>query len=186
MIQTIRIGHALLFGVTISIIFAIVFRPRLKSGFPPDDIHQCTVILGAKSIGTGHVLTDPFAALTGARHLFVNYFLNATNYGIIEGGYIETKFGYRGLSTAHIRPYAWDHGGFQWHIPTGQCMQLIDCLHAQTRQYHRASHPYNFALGPNSNSFTWWIFHRCSINLTPVFSKYPFVGIDYFWPNDLL
>ena len=181
MIQTKRISNVLLLGITATILFAILFRQRPKDGVPPEEMNHCTVILGAKSVGPGHALIDPLAVLSGARHLFVNYFLNQTNYGIIEGGYIETKFGYRGLSTAHIKPYAWDHSGFQWHIPTPQCVQLIDCLYVQTMEYHHASHPYNFLLGPNSNSFVWWMFHRCSINLNPVFSKYPFVGIDYFW-----
>lgn len=175
-----------IFLIPAMILLVYLFRHRPKNGFPPDDMNQCTVILGAKFVGTGNALIDPLAALSGARHLFVNYFLNQTTYGIVEGGYIQTKFGYRGLSTGRVRPYAWDHDGFQWHIPTSQCVQLIDCLHDQTMEYHDASYPYHFLLGPNSNSFMWWIFHRCSINLTPVFSKYPFVGIDYFWSHNIL
>ena len=174
-----------MFLILTILLLAYLLRPRPKDGFPPDNMDQCTVILGAKLVGTGNALVDPLAALSGARHLFLNYFLNQTTYGIIEGGHIITKFGYRGLSTAHIKPYAWDHGGFQWRIPTSHCVQFIDCLYLQTIQYHHVSHPYHFLLGPNSNSFMWWILHQCSINLTPTFSKYPFVGIDYFWSDKI-
>jgi hypothetical protein len=144
-------------------------------------MNSCTIILGAKFVGPGHPLIDPLGTLSGARHLFVNYFFNQTSYGIIEGGFIQTNFGYRGVSTAHIKPYAWDHGGLQWQVPTTQCEELIDCLHIKTIQYHHSSYRYHFLLGPNSNSFIWWAFAQCSIRIKPFFSKYPFVGIDYYW-----
>lgn len=153
---------------------------QLKNGIPPSDVNSCTVILCAKLVGPGHPLIDPLAALSGARHLFVNYFLNQTNYGIIEGGFIQTTYGYRGVSTAFVKPYAWDHGGLQWKFPIYQCAQFIHCLHKQTNEYHQSSLPYHFLFGPNSNSFMWWIFNQCSIKLSPSFSKYPYVGIDYF------
>lgn len=150
------------------------------NGFSRSDMNSCTIILGVKLVGPRHRLIDPVAALSGARHLFVNYFLNQTNYEIIEGGFIETNYGYRGLSTAHVKLYAWDRGGLQWKIPIHQCPEFIQCLHMKTTEYHHSSLPYHFLFGPNSNSFIWWIFHQCSIELTSIFSKYPFVGIDYF------
>jgi hypothetical protein len=160
------------------------FSTQLTNGFPPSDINSCTVILGAKFVGPGHALIDPLAALSGARHLFANYFLNQTDYGIIEGNFIKTNYGYRGLSTAHIRLHGWEHGGLQWKVPAHQCPEFIQCLHRKTIAYHHSSLPYHFLFGPNSNSFMWWIFHQCSIKITPVFSKYPFVGIDYFWSHN--
>ncbi len=185
MIKTKKTNHIFIYGsplvVIIVILMTMSLRNQPRNGFPPENMANCTVILGAKFVGPGHVIIDPLAALSGARHLFVNYFFNQTSYGIIEGGFIPTKFGYRGLSTAHIKLYAWDHGGLQWQVPVFQCKELIDCLHTKTIEYHHSSHPYNFLLGPNSNSFIWWIFAQCSIEIKSVFSKYPFVGIDYFW-----
>ncbi len=160
------------------------FSTQPSNRFPPYNINSCTVILGAKLVGPGHALIDPLAALSGARHLFVNYFLNQTYYGIIEGGFIQTDYGYRGLSTAHIRSYGWDRGGLQWKVPTYRCQEFIHCLHKKTIEYHLSSLPYHFLLGPNSNSFMWWIFNQCSIKITPILAKYPFVGIDYFWLHD--
>ncbi len=162
------------------------FPKQPLNGFPPENMNACAVILGAKLVGPGHPLIDPLAALSGARHLFLNYFLNQTDYGIIEGGFTETDFGYRGLSTAHVKPYAWDHGGFQWPVPTNQCEKLIHCLQIKTILYQQSSFPYHFLFGPNSNSFMWWIFNQCSIQIIPTFTQYPFVGIDYFWSRDVL
>jgi len=160
------------------------FSPQSRNGFPPYDMNSCTIILGAKFVGTGHALIDPLAALSGARHLFVNYFLNQTNYGIIEGGFIKIDYAYRGRSIARVKPHGWDHGGLQWKVPTSECHELIHCLHIKAIQYHHSSLPYNFLFGPNSNSFMWWIFNQCSIKIKPVFAKYPFVGIDYFWSHN--
>ncbi|CAF5118619.1 unnamed protein product, partial [Rotaria sp. Silwood1] len=84
----------------------------------------------------------------------------------------------------HIKPYGWDHGGLQWQVPTRQCEKLIFCLQINTIRYHSFSLSYHFLFGPNSNSFIWWVFNQCSINITPVFVKYPFVGIDYFWTRE--
>ncbi|CAF1402360.1 unnamed protein product, partial [Rotaria sp. Silwood1] len=160
------------------------FSTKLTHGFPPDDMNSCTIILGAKLVGRRHFLIDPLAALSGARHFFVNYFINQSYYGIIEGGFLGNNFGYSGLSTAHIKPYGWDHGGLQWQVPTRQCEKLIFCLQINTIRYHSFSLSYHFLFGPNSNSFIWWVFNQCSINITPVFVKYPFVGIDYFWTRE--
>lgn len=160
------------------------FPTQPKNGFPPYNMNSCTIILGAKHVGAGHVLIDPLAALTGARHLFVNYFINRTYYGIIEGGYLGTNYGYGGLSTAHVKLYRWDHGGLQWKVPTDRCEEFIHCLQINTIRYHVSSLPYHFFFGPNSNSFMWWIFDQCSTKIRPVLTIYPFVGIDYFWTRE--
>lgn len=185
MIKRKQIDYILIYGspfvLMTVLLMAIFFRHKPTNGFPPDNMNSCTIILGAKFVGPGHPLIDPLGTLSGARHLFVNYFFNQTSYGIIEGGFIQTNFGYRGVSTAHIKPYAWDHGGLQWQVQTTQCEELINCLHIKTIQYHHSSYRYHFLLGPNSNSFIWWAFAQCSIRIKPFFSKYPFVGIDYYW-----
>jgi hypothetical protein len=157
------------------------FPTRSRDEFPPNNMNSCTVILGATLVSAGHVFIDPLAALTGARHLFVNYFINQTYYGIIEGGFAGTNFGYGGLSTVQIKLYRWDHGGFQRKVPIDRCEEFIHCLHTNTIRYHLSSLPYHFLHGPNSNSFMWWIFNQCSIKIRPILATYPFVGLDYFW-----
>ncbi|CAF3110611.1 unnamed protein product [Rotaria sp. Silwood2] len=90
------------------------FSSKPKAGVPPYDMNSCTVILGAKPLRSGFILFDPFASLTGARHLFINYFISQSNYGLIEGGFIQTTIFYTGISTVRIKPFGWDHDGLQW------------------------------------------------------------------------
>lgn len=155
------------------------------NGIPPIHIQSCTLVLGSKSVGTGHMVTNQFSALTGTLHLFLNFYKNQTYYGIVESSYVGRNYATGGRSWARMRSQAWDHGGWQWKIPTSRCEEAISCLETRTREYHQANAPYHFLLGPNSNSFIWWVANQCSIQLEPKFSKYPFVGIDHYWTQQL-
>lgn len=155
-----------------------------KNGVVPYGMNSCTIILAAKLIGEGRRrLGDRMNGLSGARHLFVNFFENGTRYGLIEAGHVGTNVGYGGRSFARVRTHHWDHGGLQWRVLTPKCQETIRCFKRNTIRYHRASLPYHFYFGPNSNSFMWWLFKQCSMDITPTFAAYPFVGIDYFWTH---
>jgi hypothetical protein len=159
------------------------FSEHPKNGIPPYGLNSCRIILGAKLIGAGKPFRHRLNGLSGAYHLFVNYFENRTRYGIIEGTHAGTNYGYGGRSFAWIRLHSWEHDGLQWTVPTRQCQKTIFCLKINTIRYHRAAVPYHFYFGPNSNSFIWWLFKECSMEIKPFFAPYPFVGIDYFWTH---
>ncbi len=159
------------------------FSSHPRNGIIPYGMNSCTIILAAKLIGAGQPLRNRMNGLSGARHLFINFFENITRYGLIEAGHIGTNYGYGGRSFARIKMFNWDHDGYQWIIPTNECQEKIRCLKINTIRYHRASVPYHFYFGPNSNSFIWWLFKQCSVDIRPIFPKYPFIGIDYFWTH---
>jgi outer membrane protein OmpA-like peptidoglycan-associated protein len=143
---------------------------------PPKD-NQCHVFLGGRRI-------DHWSGIfPGMRHLYIDYYKNNSDYGIIEAGPVpESASMGGGTSGAWAKPSKWESRGVQWEISRDDCPAFIDCLKNQTTTYNGASHPYHATNGPNSNSFAWWVLNECGTNISFLISSYPYLGVDY-WQN---
>ncbi|OQP68333.1 eCIS core domain-containing protein [Niastella populi] len=141
---------------------------------PPTD-GQCHVILGGRRI-------DHWSGYVPAmRHLYIDYYLNSSDYGVIEAGPVPshaTTGG--GHSGAWVKPGTWEARGVQWDITPTDCPAFINCLKTRTAAYHAAGHPYHATSGPNSNSFAWWVLNQCGINVNFLLGPYPYLGYNYW------
>ena len=141
---------------------------------PPTD-GQCHVILGGRRIDHW---SGWFPAM---RHLYIDYYLNSTDYGVIEAGPVPSSASMGGgTSGAWVKPSTWESRGVQWDITPTDCPAFIDCLKTHTATYHAAGHPYHATSGPNSNSFAWWVLNECGVNVNFLLSSYPYLGYDYW------
>ena len=150
-------------------------NPFPSSGSPPADIDDCTVILGGRGI-------EYWAGLcvgegdwcAGARHLYINYYNDASDYGVIEAGPISggSKTG------AWIKPGTWESRGVQWELNPSDCETFIQRLKVNTRTYHRAGHSYDPTSGPNSNSFAERVLRESGIDIW--LSPWPYVQVNYW------
>jgi hypothetical protein len=143
---------------------------------PPTD-GNCHVFLGGRRI-------DHWSGVVpGMRHLYIDYYKNSTDYGVIEAGPVPpsaTTGG--GKSGAWVKPSTWESRGVQWELQPDDCPAFIDCLKSSTASYNSAGYTYHATQGPNSNSFAWWVLNSCGINIGYMLSPYPYLGYDY-WPT---
>lgn len=141
---------------------------------PPTD-GNCHVYLGGRRI-------DHWSGIVpGMRHLYIDYYKNSTDYGVIEAGPVPpsaTTGG--GTSGAWVKPSTWESRGVQWELQPDDCPAFIDCLKSSTASYNSAGHTYHATHGPNSNSFAWWVLNSCGINIGYMMSSYPYLGYDYW------
>ena len=140
---------------------------------PQTGLSGCHVFLGGRPID--HWL----AGALKFGHLYIDVYEDASNYALIEGGPIGSTTS--GTSGAWVKNSGWDARGFQWEItlPSG-CPSFISCLKRKTADYHDAAHPYHYENGPNSNSFVWWVLNKCGLNLLFSWSRWPYLGYDYW------
>ncbi len=139
---------------------------------PPAD-GQCHIFLGGRTI-------DHWSGYLGFRHLYIDYYKDSTDYGMIEGGPVPdnaTTGG--GNSGAWVKPSQWSGKGIQWEITVDNCPSFIDCLKNNTAAYH-LSHSYHATDGPNSNSFAWWVLNQCGVDISFMMSSWPYLGYDYW------
>jgi hypothetical protein len=141
---------------------------------PPTD-GQCHVFLGGRRIDhwSGYI--------PGMRHLYIDYYKNSSDYGVIEAGPVPpsaTTGG--GTSGAWVKPSTWESRGVQWEISSDDCPAFIDCLKTHTSTYNGAGHPYHATKGPNSNSFATWVLNECGVSASFLSSSYPYLGADYW------
>ena len=153
---------------------------HLSTAIRSDALNACTVVLGARRIGSNLNMKERAVYLFGFHHMYINIFENRGNYGLVEGGHIGDNVRHGGNSWALVKEQHWEHRGSQWIVPTKRCPHLTQCLRKQTKLYNLAEVSYHFLLGPNSNSFIWWVLHVCGIDIEPMCWLYPFTGIDYF------
>jgi len=141
---------------------------------PPTD-DRCRVILGGRRIDhwTGTYL--------GFRHLYIDYYNNPSDYGVIEAGPVPSSASMGGgTSGAWVKPSTWEARGVQWELTPSHCPSFISCLKAKTPVYSGAGHPYHATHGPNSNSFAWWVLDQCGIDISFLVPSYPYLGVDYW------
>lgn len=149
--------------------------PFPSTGKSPADIDDCTVILGGRGI-------EYWAGLcvgegdwcAGARHLYINYYNDASDYGVIEAGL--TSGG--SITGAWIKPGSWESRGVQWELHPSDCENFIHRLKINTRTYDRAGHSYDPTGGPNSNSFAERVLRESGINIW--LSPWPYVQVNYW------
>jgi len=149
--------------------------PFPSTGKPPADIDDCTVILGGRGI-------EYWAGLcvgegdwcAGARHLYINYYNDASDYGVIEAG--PTSGGSK--TGAWIKPGTWESRGVQWELHPSDCENFIHRLKINTRTYDRAGHSYDPTGGPNSNSFAERVLRESGIDIW--LSPWPYVQVNYW------
>lgn len=147
--------------------------PSGGGGRPPAGLTGCHVYLGGRRID------HPVAGTLGFRHLYIDVYEGPTSYALIEGGPVGSST--TGTSGAWVKNMDWDARGIQWDItPSQDCPNFIACLKQKTSDYHAAAHPYHYSRGPNSNSFAWWVMHECGLDVSPIISSYPYLGIDYW------
>jgi hypothetical protein len=147
--------------------------PSGGGGKPPAGLTGCHVFLGGRLIDhwTGTIL--------GFRHLYLDVFEGPSSYALIEAGPIGPVGG-GGTSGAWVKSSDWDARGVQWEIKVDDCPAFIACLKKNTAAYHAAAHPYHYSNGPNSNSFIWWVLNECGVDISFLFSGWPYLGVDYW------
>ena len=147
--------------------------PSGGGGRPPAGLPSCYVALG------GRLIDHWLAGTLGFRHLYIDVYEGPSNYALIEGGPVGATTG--GTSGAWVKAMDWDARGIHWDItPTANCPSFASCLKRKTADYHAAAHPYHYSSGPNSNSFAWWVLNQCGLNISPLISSYPYLGVDYW------
>jgi hypothetical protein len=143
--------------------------PGGGGGKPPSGLSGCHVYLGGRFV-------EHWVGLLGFRHMYINVYEGPTSYALIEAG----PTGGGGISGAWVKNMDWDSRGSQWEITPEDCSSFIACLKMKTTLYNSASHPYDPRYGPNSNSFAWWVLHECGLDISTLFSSWPYRGIDYW------
>lgn len=147
--------------------------PSGGGGRPPGGLTGCHVYLGGRRIE--HWL----AGTLGYRHLYIDVFEGRSNYALIEAGPVGSTTG--GTSGAWVKSMDWDARGIQWDItPSQNCPTFVSCLKSKTAAYHGKRYSYDYMDGPNSNSFVGWALNECGLNISPLVSSYPYLGVDYW------
>jgi len=150
--------------------------PTLTPSEEPPNDGKCHVFIGGRTI-------DHWSGYIGFRHLYILYYKNSMDYGVIEAGPVPSNASMGGgHSGAWVKPNSWESRGIQWEITPKKCAAIIDCLKQRTAVYNNSKHPYHATEGPNSNSFVKWVMKQCGINISFLVSSYPYLGVDY-WDN---
>ena len=162
--------------------FGPLFFPRGEDFKAPDNLTGCKVVLGGRTMrnrnGGGYGLIGHFI---GWGHLYINVYEHQNNYALIEGGHIE-QIVVNGRLWALTKEGDWENYGIQWDITpshSAACLKLVSCLRQKTLQFQAANHIYHF-LGPNSNSFVWWVLRQCGTYFNVLSAVYPYMGVYYF------
>jgi hypothetical protein len=146
------------------------------SGQPPAYLTGCHVFLGSRLLD--HWLAGP---LLQFRHVYINIYEDASNYALIEAGPNDENRTTNGTTHAEVYYGKWEVRGVQWEItPKINCSDFIACIKRKVVEYNDAAHPYNFDMGPNSNSFAWWVLNECGLDISFLISPWPYLGIDYW------
>jgi hypothetical protein len=153
--------------------------PSGEQGRPPSNISGCRVYLGSRRVE--HFIGGTVLQF---RHLYINIYNGPSDYALIEAGPKDGKT-VNGITEAKVNIMKWDKRGIHWDItPKTNCLDFIDCLKRRTFEYDSAAYPYDYR-GPNSNSFIWWILNKCGLDISFMFSGWPYLGIDYWEVNPL-
>ena len=158
-----------------------LFFPRGNVFEAPINLTGCKVILGGRTMRHAQGGYGLIGHLIGWGYLYINVHEKSNDYALIEGGHIEQKV-VKGRLWALTKEGDWENDGVQWDITPqrpADCSQLISCLCQKTLDFHAANHTYHF-LGPNSNSFVWWVLRNCGTYVGVLSAVYPYMGVYYF------
>ena len=161
--------------------FGPLFFPRGNDFRAPENLTVCKVILGGRTMRNGNWGYGLIGHLIGWGHLYLNVYDNDHGFALIEGGHIGQVVA-NGRLWALTKEGDWENDGVQWDITPkhpASCSILILCLKRETLDFQAANHSYHF-LGPNSNSFVWWVLRKCGTYFSVLSAFYPYMGVYYF------